>query len=291
MLSIISTLYYNKKLADIYEKLGWYENAIPHLQKNIDYARSYGGKHPVELLRTISRLARLLRKRDRYSDAVPLYEECLHGFLETYGLLPTEVWTAQAIEGLGICYEELGRYEDAVALMKRNVEDARRYGYKPNGTFPWLIAKLARFLLKAGRPYEAVTVYEECFPIVAEQHGLTSDWTLIVMEELGICYGELGRYDEIFALFRRVSDQIRSIEGEEHPAFMQISELADDFRNMLAARNRKIDESQGDSDRMETSPVKKPLVGDGDMILQNRPAGEDWMGELFDFDLLENRPS
>lgn len=129
------------------------------------------------------------------------------------------------------------------------------------------------------------------FPIVAEQHGLTNDLTFIVIEELSICYGELGRYDEIFALFRRVSDQIRSTEGEEHPVFMQISELADGFRNILASCNRKIDESLDDSNRMETSPMEKLLIGDGDMILQNRPAGEDWMGELFDFDLLENRPS
>jgi tetratricopeptide (TPR) repeat protein len=284
-----------QELSVIYEELGRYDNAIPFLQKELHYRRIQGRQNTPYFLNCLSKLARMLRKTGHYSDAARLYEECLHGFIELYGLLPTDYSVSQAIEGLSICYEELGRDEDAVALLRRHVDDARKNGYKPNSTMPWLIAKLARSLLKANRLYEAVTVYEECFPDIADIYGLTNDPTITVLEEMMICNCKIGRYEECLALLRQVSDRIRSSKGDQHPTLIDISEWMVEVRATLAAGDENVNKNQGDSHFNEPATGENMTVDEvavsmnGKLAENGDPqAGEDWMGELIDFNLTED---
>jgi hypothetical protein len=115
---------------------------------------------------------------------------------------------------------------------------------------------------------------------------------------LGLCYEGLGRYDDAFVHYQQKYDQIRSINGDEDPALKKISDWMTALRGIIDARHEKADEMQEAIVIKESPSVTEALIDKDDVNLQGSLADGDvpqtegdWMGELFDFDLLENRPS
>jgi tetratricopeptide (TPR) repeat protein len=294
--SHIKTLWCCQDLGDNYEKLGRYEDAIELLQRSADDARVAIERPSKASLYTILKLARLLEKLGRFAEAISFYEECFDGFIGIYKLSLED--TGTVIDGLGLCYEKLGYYEDAVALLQRIVDNGRKAGEKSDRTLLGIISKLARFLRKTGRYKEAIPYYEECFHGFVEIYGLSHPWTIYIIDGLGFCYERLGRYDDALAHYQQKYDQIRSINGDEDPALKMVSDWMTALREIIDARHEKADEMQEAVVIKESPSVTEALMDKGYVNLQGSLADgdvpqteEDWMGELFDFDLLENRPS
>jgi hypothetical protein len=252
----------------------------------------FGEKHP-DTYRFWRGLSRTLRCMGRHSEAVSLLEGSYEGLAKSHGMSIRDTLVTCFL--LGDTYLSLGRYEDAVGLLQRTIYEARKAVEKPTKHLLKLVSKLGVLFREAGRYAEAIPLQEECLHGFAEINGVSHCWTIDSIDELGLCYEGLRRYDDAFALYQQSINQIKSSEGDEHPALMKISKWITELRKTLAAGNDEVGESQEDSDSMETS-VEDSLInernGDTDDKLAKEdvpPTEEDWM-ELFDFDLLENAP-
>jgi tetratricopeptide (TPR) repeat protein len=252
------------------------------------------GKHPDAYL-YLRQLSRALGDMGRHSEATALLERSHKGSTESLGAGDRE--TLLCCRALGDNYEKLGRYEDAVALLQQNIDDARSPEENPTKDLLRTISQLATLLRRTDCYIEAVPLYEECFQGFVEIYGLspTNLWTLDAIDGLSICYEALGRFGDAFALYQQSIDQIRRLEDEDHPALKEISGWMTALRENLAASTEEVDESE---DRMETSGVDEALIEEGIANTDERLAEcdvslaeEDWMGELFDFGLVENHPS
>jgi tetratricopeptide (TPR) repeat protein len=253
----------------------------------------FGEKHLVTY-RYSTELSRTLICMGRHSEAVTLLEGSYEGLAKSHGMSYKEtIWTCQE---LGVTYASLGRYEDAVGLLQRTIYEARKPAEKPTKDLLEIISDLGVLFREAGRYAEAIPLQEECLHGFVEINGLLDRWTIDTIDELGLCYEGLRRYDDAFALYEQSINQIRSLEGDEHPAIIKISKWITGLRETLAADDEEVNESQEDSDSMEAS-VEEAVIdeqnGDTDDRLAKgdvRSAEVDWMGNFFDFDLLENAP-
>ena len=257
--------------------------------------KSLGEEDP-DTCDVLRELSGVLGDMGRYSEAVTLLEKSYKGLTKSLGINHRN--TLGCCRDLGDSYEKLGRYEDAIVLLQRIVDDARSPGERPTIDLLKTISKLADIFRNTACFIEAIPLYEECFQEFFEIRGLSDHCAVDTIDNLGLCYEESKRYDDALDLYQRSIDQIRSLEGEEHPALVDISKWMTQLRETLAASAEEADESQDDSDRLETSGVDEALINEGNANTDQKLAEwdvslaeVDWMGELFDFDLLENHLS
>jgi tetratricopeptide (TPR) repeat protein len=228
----------------------------------------------------------------RHSEAVTLLERNYERSARYYGMSYGE--TISSCRLLAATYASLGRYEDAVGLLQRVINETRKPEEKPTGDLLAIISDLGGHLQKAGRFAEAIPLQEECLRGFVEIYGLSERWTIDTIDQLGLCFERLGRYNDALGLYQESIDQIRNLEGGDHPAVMEISNFITRLHQMPAEFDEEDDESLVGSDSTETS-VEMALTdeqnGDTDDRFATRdvhPGEEDWMGEFFDFDILEN---
>jgi len=239
-------------------------------------------------------LAETLNYMGRYSEAVTMLEGSYEGCAKSHGMnYRSTIWSCQQ---LGVTYARLGRYEDAIGLLQRTIYEARKSAERPTKDLLEIISNLGVLFRNVGRYAEAIPLQEDCFHGFVEINGLLDNWTIRTIDEVGLCYEGIRRYDDAFALYQRSINQIRSLAGDEHPAFIEISNWITKLRDTLATTNKEVDESHEESDNTKMN-VEEALINewngntDGKWVKGDvPPAEEDWMGELFDFDLMENAP-
>jgi tetratricopeptide (TPR) repeat protein len=110
------TLFYCLQLGKTYEALGRHEDAIPLYHRSLDHFRIVGAPPNADLLRAMQGLAGHFRETGRCREAMPLYEECLSEFVEYHGI--SDPLTTYSCDCLGVCYEKLGRFDDALELYQ-----------------------------------------------------------------------------------------------------------------------------------------------------------------------------
>lgn len=69
---------------------------------------------------------------------------------------------------------------------------------------------------------EAVSLCEAYFDGFVEYMDDQIRQQLTSIESLWWCYNELGRYNDALSLYQPYFNQIRSMEGGEHPTLMEI---------------------------------------------------------------------
>jgi tetratricopeptide (TPR) repeat protein len=168
----------------------------------------------------LEELSGVLGDMGQYTEAVTLLEKCYKAWVNMVGVSHSHtIWCCRQ---LGKYLIELRRYEGAITLLQKCINDARVHGEFPSKDLLEAISALATCLQKVGRYREAIPHYQECFHGFVEICGLSGSSTIYIIKGLGMCYEGLGHYDDAFALCHQVSDQIRSVEGDEHPAQKQI---------------------------------------------------------------------
>jgi tetratricopeptide (TPR) repeat protein len=251
----------------------------------------FGEKHPNTYL-FWTELSITLGSMGRHSEAATLLERSYEGFVRSFGMsLEDTIWSCRL---LGEAYVKLGRYEDVVELLQRAISEAWKHAEKPTKYLLKAISHFGVLFRKAGRYVEAMTFQEECLRGCLEIYGSSGGGTIYTIDQLGLCYEGLGRYNDAFALYQKSIDQIRILEGDEHPALVEISGFITALQEVLAASDEEDGESQLGSDSTETT-VEKALIDEQNGDMDDRlakevvpPSEEDWMGEFVDFGSLEN---
>lgn len=156
------------------------------------------------------RLASLLDRQGRYREAVAVLEPAIR---ETEARLGAGARTAEMLCQLGICYNNLGRYPEAIAATRRSLAIRQRIlppehpdlgrSEKILGT-----AYLGQRQLDPARAHlqRAVTVF-------TASYGALHPETLGTRGNLGIVSKELNRLDEALAQYRAVLAGFQALDG------------------------------------------------------------------------------
>jgi tetratricopeptide (TPR) repeat protein len=241
--------------------------------------RSYRTRYMME------ELSFVLEDMGRQGEATTFLEKCYKGAAETLGIGNSA--TFESCRKLRKSYEKLGGYEDALELCKRQVDLVRKEGLDTNTDLLWFMLSTAALLRKTGRCAEAIIHFEEFLRTFAGMYEQSDPLMVNACNGLGLCYEEFGRYDEAFDLYQQFCDQIRSKDGDEHPAAMEISKWITELQRFLIRRSEDVLEKPISLGNEEPSSSSEGSIGE-DALQDDQPTGEDWMNYMFDFDLLEN---
>jgi tetratricopeptide (TPR) repeat protein len=246
----------------------------------------------IRIRRIMEELSFVLEDMGRQGEATALVEKCYKGAAETLGVGSSV--TFKYCQHLRESYEKLGDYEDALELCKRQVDLARKEGLDTNTDLLWLMLNTARLLCKTGRCAEAIIHFEESLRTFAGMYERSDPLMVCACDNLGLCYEKVGRYDEAFDLYQQFYDQIRSKEGNEHPAAMKIFRWITELQRFLIRRSEDVLEKPLSLGDEEPSSSDEGSIGE-DSLQDDQSTGEemisteeDWMNYVFDFDLMEN---
>ncbi|MDJ0839505.1 MAG: serine/threonine-protein kinase [Acidobacteriota bacterium] len=163
-------------------------------------AERLGPDHP-DTLRTLVEQARTAIKLDRNGEAAVT----LKGVLERHrakgsGLDDAALETARF---LGRALRNMDRLEEAIMVLEGVVEACRKADRLDRPIVGSLLNNLGYYLIKAGRPDEAVTVLQEALPIQETQRGKAASSVYITRMNLAEAYSRAGR-SEALALWRMI---------------------------------------------------------------------------------------
>ncbi len=256
--------------------------------------RSFGEKDK-HVYMCMKKLSSVLTDMGRDAEATSLLEKCHKGWAKLYG--KNHRATLSSCRKLADNYIKLDRSEDAIALLQRNVDDARESDEKVMEELLRTISKLATTLLMASRYKEAAAYYEEFLGDFIEMYGWSHERTQYSVCGLSVSYANLERYDEFLALHRRTFDELRRIYGDEHPEFIQLLSWMAQLREAWVANSERFGGKKEGMNLSESELVDEPPTDADEVNVHGNAAAENvtlteenWMGELFDFDLLEFYP-
>lgn len=189
-----------------------------------------------------------------------------------------------------VCLRLEGNLAESESQLRRILDRQLQVFGEKDATTHQILRELSCILACTGRNFEAMAHLEKCCRGSAEIYGLCHPITLTHCRELGDSYEKLGRYEDAFALYQQTLDQIRSIEGDKHPALKEISNWITGLREYLAGREQ-VGEKKDDM-KLKASSVEETTIDEVDLVMFQKAArdhedlpDETWMNDIFDFEM------
>jgi eukaryotic-like serine/threonine-protein kinase len=244
-------------LADVYEKLGMYEQAEPLAQKSLELWSSLRGPGAPEIAEALRRQGMILVGLGRYPEAEAVLRRAVDA--SRHGGGPADARLAETIENLAAALRPAGKIDEAEALIREALDIRRRVFPADSPEIATSLNNLALMLRERGRFHEAEPLYREALAIrrkalgadhpdiagtlgnlaaLLRQEGRLVEAEGVAREALALdrkLFGEdnpntiqglnslaailqsLGRYDEAEGIDRGVLDFWRRHQGEDHP--------------------------------------------------------------------------
>ncbi len=203
-------------IAELYQQLGLYEEAVPLVRKALDVRVEHlGDEHP-DVAESQGDLAYLYWRQGGYERAQPLYERAI-AIREK--LLPAdEPELARNLNGLAILHWSQGEYERAEPLAQRALEIRRRVLGPAHRDVASSLDNLAILYKDQGRVAEAEPLYLRSLEMREQVLGRGHHEVATSLNNLGELYREQGRHSEAEPLYRRAVAIWETTLGSYHPA-------------------------------------------------------------------------
>lgn len=244
-------------LADVYERLGLYEQAGPLAQKSLDLWSSQRRPGDPEIAEALRRQGMILVGRGRYPEAEAVLRRALEQ--RRHGRSPADARLAETIDNLAaalrptgkideaealirealairrrvfpadspeiatslnnlaLMLRERGRFDEAEPLYREALEIRRRTLGADHPDIAGTLGNLAALLRQQGRLVEAEGVAREALALNRKLFGDDNPNTIQSLNSLAAILQSLGRYDEAEGIDRGVLDFWRRHQGEDHP--------------------------------------------------------------------------
>ena len=164
-------------------------------------------------------------------EAIPLLEKVRDYRLKTFGLEDTN--TLNAMNNLAVCYDIVGRADDALKLQTNVLAICGRLLGNTDPITIFSMHGLAISYEIAGRKDEALKLREEVYSLWSKIKGLEYSETISAMNNLGNSYLECDRKDEALRLREKILPLSRKVNGPEHPETLTaMNNLAISYREV-----------------------------------------------------------
>jgi serine/threonine protein kinase/Tfp pilus assembly protein PilF len=201
-------------LADRYESMALFDQALPLQQRALQTRRSVlGDSHPSTLL-SMNNLGGLMQTMGRFDEAEPLLIGALESRRRVLGNDHPE--TIFSIGNVGGLMEVLGRFEEAEPLYRESIERCTRVFGPDDPQTIVNVANLGSLLESQGKLDEAEPHYRQAMDSFRATLGPEHPHTLIATHNMGQLYQAQGKLQEAEALYREVLEISRRTLGAEH---------------------------------------------------------------------------
>ncbi|WP_052330968.1 tetratricopeptide repeat protein [Planktothrix agardhii] len=188
-------------LADAYDSLGRYEDAISYHQQSLEIDREIGNRGGVA--RSLNGLGNAYDSLGRYEDAISYHQQSLEIDRE----IGNRGGVARSLGNLGIVYKNLGRYEEAISYHQQSLEIDREIGNR--GGVAASLGSLGCAYDSLGRYEEAISYHQQSLEIkreIGNRGGVAAS-----LGSLGCAYDSLGRYEEAISYHQQSLEIKREI--------------------------------------------------------------------------------
>jgi eukaryotic-like serine/threonine-protein kinase len=215
-------------LAQTYNALGLYREAIPLQEKVRDYYLAASGPEDTNTLEAMNKLAIFYDCVGRRDEALKMKEEVLA--LRRKVLGPERRDTINSMHHLAISYDEAARWDEA---LKLNEEVFALYCKVLGPEHPGTLAAMNNLgvsYFDAGRHDDALRLEEQTLALERKVFGPEHPETVRAMHNLANSYDATGRRDDALKLREHVLALQRKVSGPEHPDTLRaIDALGDSY--------------------------------------------------------------
>lgn len=248
-----ATLVSMNNLANIYEKLGRYNEAEPLYIKTLKLRQNILGNEHSGTLLSMHNLASLYERQGRYAEAEPLYIETLRLRQEVMG--KEHPGTLVTMNSLASLYERQGRYAKAEPLYKEALRLRKEVMGEEHPGTTISMNSLASLYEKQGRYAEAESLYKETLRIRLRVMGKDHPGTLVTMNDLANLYERLGRYARAEPLFLETLAIRKRVLGKEHPGTLY------SMNNLASFYERQGRHAEAEPLYLETLKLRQKVLG------------------------------
>jgi len=124
--------------------------------------------------------------------------------------------TAATYNNLALLYQQLGRFNEAEAFLKKALEIREDKLGKDHPLTAAIYHYLAGLYLHMGRFEEAETFYKKALEIVEKTPGKEIE-TASTYNNLAVLYRQMGRFEEAETFFKKALEIVEKTPGKDHP--------------------------------------------------------------------------
>ncbi len=191
-------------MAQTYNALGLYREAIPLQEKVRDYYLSVSGLERPETLAAMNNLAISYDLAGRWDEAIKLEEEVMALRRKVNGLEHPD--TLASMQVLANCYGDAGHRDEAINLQEKALALSRKVVGSEHPDTLRAISDMAISYYEAGRLEEALKLQEELLALSRKVSGMEKPDNLVAMHDLARYYCSVGRNGEGIAVLAKSSE-------------------------------------------------------------------------------------
>jgi len=226
----LSKATYQQFLANMYVGLGLYEEAEPQLEKAVELFQEELGEQHATTIAALRDLAYLRGVQQKHEQALELLGKSLKA--DNFASKTALDRSGFALLSMVIAYEDEGKYNEAIALLKLAVESITQALGEGHEFTLEMACELAILHVKQGRYDEAESQYVKILEVARRTLGEEGQSTATIMYEYGKLCQETDKRDRAIQLFKKAVSIRCSVHGDLCPetldATFRLAQLSDD---------------------------------------------------------------
>jgi serine/threonine protein kinase/tetratricopeptide (TPR) repeat protein len=204
-------------IAETYDGLGLYSEAIPHLERNLELWRILKGEDARGTIEYTLSLAGACFEAGRDDDAIRLFRQVLEHARRLFNDFDEDSIIARAAGGLGNTLRSLDRLDEAEPLLREALELIRQRNLPDDLLTAGALHNLAILLIAQERPSQAEPFLVSAADIQRRILGPQNQGDVRILRGLGELYAIQGRVTLAEQMFRESADMGRGSLGIQHP--------------------------------------------------------------------------
>jgi tetratricopeptide (TPR) repeat protein len=237
-------------IGDVRRAQGQIDEAIYLYRQAADRKRQ-AGEHgnPRDLATTLLTLGRALEKRERYDDALAVYQERLE-ILESLPE-PDHHAIGVTLDDIGDVRRAQGRTDEAIGLYRRAADHERRAGASGNPrSLATTLLSLGRALQDKGDDDAALGAYGQRLAILSSLPTSDPQAEGITLHDIGNVRRKQGRIDDAIELYRQAAEHKRQADERRDASDLAVTLLALAEAQLVANRPADGRESADEAARL-----------------------------------------
>ncbi len=202
-------------IGGMYQKLGFYEEAEPHLARALELQQRLAGDDDLETMMTMGQLGQVYFRQERLAEAEATLERLVDVSRRTLG--PRRNETLTAMHNLTAVYLGQRRYDEAEPLLRELLEARREVLGEDHRQTTATMNNLASLYMETARYAEAEPLFRSALEIRRRTLGEDHPRTSISRFNLGDLYGKTDRPEQAEPLMREALQGFRTALGDAHP--------------------------------------------------------------------------
>jgi tetratricopeptide (TPR) repeat protein len=216
------------KLADVYNNLGIAYNNLHQIDTALAYFKKcYNLRHELlphdnpDFVAACYNIGSAYKMLNRFSEAAHYYAKALNSRTHT------DIYYADNLYNLGVCYIESKDYEIGADYMKKALDIYKSITGNPD-EYITALSFYSAALYRIGRYSDALDSYYTLIDRIKEQYGASQPFYADALSRLSDCHARLGDTDKAIPLKQKALNLIKKCLGTSHIFYAScLSELAD----------------------------------------------------------------